>query len=69
MERQQGEGWGTSVVERLAADLRDAFPDMRDGAYSESEVPCRPSGKQKVHYELRRQECLTVKCEPFSQKN
>jgi len=28
-ERQQGEGWGKSVVERLAADLRDAFPDMK----------------------------------------
>jgi predicted nuclease of restriction endonuclease-like (RecB) superfamily len=28
-ERQQGEGWGNSVVERLAADLRDAFPDMK----------------------------------------
>lgn len=28
-ERQQAEGWGKSVVERLAADLRDAFPDMK----------------------------------------
>ena len=28
-ERQQDEGWGKSVVERLAADLRDAFPDMK----------------------------------------
>lgn len=28
-ERQQDEGWGNSVVERLAADLRDAFPDMK----------------------------------------
>lgn len=28
-ERQQAEGWGNSVVERLAADLRDAFPDMK----------------------------------------
>ena len=28
-ERQQAEGWGNSVVERLAADLRDTFPDMK----------------------------------------
>jgi predicted nuclease of restriction endonuclease-like (RecB) superfamily len=28
-ERQQTEAWGNSVVERLAADLRDAFPDMK----------------------------------------
>ena len=28
-ERQEKEGWGKSVVERLAADLRDAFPDMK----------------------------------------
>ena len=28
-ERQQAEAWGNSVVERLAADLHDAFPDMK----------------------------------------
>ena len=28
-ERQKDEGWGKSIVERLAADLRDAFPDMK----------------------------------------
>ena len=28
-ERQQAERWGNSVVARLAADLRDAFPDMK----------------------------------------
>lgn len=28
-ERQQTEAWGNSVVERLAADLRDSFPDMK----------------------------------------
>lgn len=27
--RQQDEGWGTKVIEHLAADLRDEFPDMR----------------------------------------
>jgi predicted nuclease of restriction endonuclease-like (RecB) superfamily len=28
VEKQQAAGWGDSVVERLAADLRAAFPDM-----------------------------------------
>ena len=27
--RQRAEGWGTAVVERLAGDLREAFPSMR----------------------------------------
>jgi hypothetical protein len=29
VEKQQAAGWGDSVVERLAADLRAEFPDMR----------------------------------------
>jgi DUF1016 N-terminal domain len=29
LTRQQTEGWGTRVIDRLAADLRAAFPDMR----------------------------------------
>ena len=29
VEKQQKAGWGESVVERLAADLRAAFPNMR----------------------------------------
>lgn len=29
VEKQQNAGWGDAVVERLAADLRAAFPDMR----------------------------------------
>lgn len=29
VEKQQVEGWGEGVVERLAADLRAAFPDMK----------------------------------------
>lgn len=28
-ERQQAEGWGARVIDRLAADLRRAFPDMK----------------------------------------
>lgn len=29
LERQREEGWGTRVIDRLGADLRAAFPDMR----------------------------------------
>jgi predicted nuclease of restriction endonuclease-like (RecB) superfamily len=29
VEKQQTAGWGDAVVERLAADLRAEFPDMR----------------------------------------
>jgi len=29
LARQQAEGWGTKVIERLARDLRAAFPDMK----------------------------------------
>lgn len=28
-ERQQTQGWGTKVIDRLASDLRSAFPQMR----------------------------------------
>ncbi len=29
LERQETEGWGTKVVERLSRDLREAFPEVR----------------------------------------
>lgn len=29
LERQEREGWGTKVIERLATDLRHEFPDMK----------------------------------------
>jgi predicted nuclease of restriction endonuclease-like (RecB) superfamily len=29
LERQERSGWGAKVVDRLAADLREAFPDMK----------------------------------------
>jgi uncharacterized protein DUF1016 len=29
LERQRHEGWGAKVVDRLSADLRASFPDMR----------------------------------------
>ena len=29
LERQSRQGWGTRVIDRLASDLRDAFPEMK----------------------------------------
>jgi predicted nuclease of restriction endonuclease-like (RecB) superfamily len=29
LERQQTQGWGAKVIDRLALDLKDAFTDMR----------------------------------------
>ena len=29
LDRQTAEGWGTKVIDRLAADLRQAFPEMK----------------------------------------
>ncbi|MDJ0355459.1 DUF1016 N-terminal domain-containing protein [Paenarthrobacter sp. PH39-S1] len=29
LERESAEGWGTKVVDRLSADIRDAFPETR----------------------------------------
>jgi predicted nuclease of restriction endonuclease-like (RecB) superfamily len=29
LERQEREGWGAKIVDRLAADLREAFPEMK----------------------------------------
>ena len=28
LEKQEKEGWGAKVIDRLAQDLKDAFPDM-----------------------------------------
>jgi hypothetical protein len=29
LQRQELEGWGTKVIDRLAQDLKAAFPDIR----------------------------------------
>lgn len=29
LDRQASQGWGSKVIERLASDLRDAFPEMK----------------------------------------
>ena len=58
LQRQAERGWGTKVVERLAHDLRSAFPDMRGfsranlwymrafaEAWAESEIVQQPVGR------------------------
>ena len=29
LQRQEQQGWGAKVIDRLSADLREAFPDMK----------------------------------------
>ncbi|MFL6602513.1 MAG: DUF1016 N-terminal domain-containing protein [Steroidobacteraceae bacterium] len=29
LERQRRSGWGAKIIDRLAGDLRDAYPDMK----------------------------------------
>ena len=28
LQKQEEEGWGAKVIDRMAKDLKDAFPDM-----------------------------------------
>ena len=28
LEKQENEGWGAKIIDRMAKDLKDAFPDM-----------------------------------------
>ena len=51
LTRQQAEGWGAKVIDRLSADLREAFPDMRGLS------PRNPRG----HF-VGRRICATVSC-------
>jgi len=38
VQRQQAQGWGAKVIDRLARDLKDGFPDMR--GWSSSNPKC-----------------------------
>jgi len=40
LEREQREGWGAKVIDRLAADLRRELPDMR--GFSRSNLDIQP---------------------------
>ncbi|MFA5262787.1 MAG: PDDEXK nuclease domain-containing protein [Opitutaceae bacterium] len=56
LERQSREGWGTKVIDRLSADLRAAFPDMKGLSTSNlkymrffaQECPDRQIGQQSA---------------------
>ena len=58
LERQQQEGWGGKVIDRLASDLRAEFPEMRGlslrnleymrqfaGSWPDSQIPQQPVAK------------------------
>lgn len=30
LEKQNAQGWGAKIIDRLSTDLRDAFPEMKD---------------------------------------
>jgi predicted nuclease of restriction endonuclease-like (RecB) superfamily len=38
LERQSRQGWGAKVIDRLASDLREAFPEMKGFSSSNSEI-------------------------------
>jgi predicted nuclease of restriction endonuclease-like (RecB) superfamily len=54
LDRQTRQGWGAKVIDRLAADLRESFPDMKGLSASNlkymrffaQECPCRQIGQQ-----------------------
>jgi len=39
LDRQKREGWGAKVIDRLSADLREAYPDMK-GFRRETSCSC-----------------------------
>ena len=38
LQRQSRQGWGAKVIDRLASDLQDAFPDMKDSRLVTSSI-------------------------------
>src|ERR1700758_2875469 len=56
LERQSCQGWGAKVIDRLSADLRSAFPDMKGLSASNLkymrffalECPARQFGQQSA---------------------
>ena len=38
LERQTRQGWGAKVIDRLASDLREAFPEMKGFSSSQPEI-------------------------------
>lgn len=66
LDRQDREGWGAKVIERLAQDLRNAFPDMkgfspRNLKYMRAFAEARPDAEfvQGVLAQLRSRHLVT----------
>jgi hypothetical protein len=57
LERQERENWGAKVIDRLAADLKRAFPDMNVSAGIKHPQDCRfcrrPPGRGRGRYSTR----------------
>jgi DUF1016 N-terminal domain/YhcG PDDEXK nuclease domain len=54
LERQSSQGWGTKVINRLAADLQEAFPEMK-GADDRSTIGlllCKTKNRLVAEYAL-----------------
>lgn len=78
LHRQQERGWGAKVIDRLAADLRAAFPGMAGlsprnllsmkllaQAFPEGEIAKQPVS-QFYHLKLRRYVVVELKARPFT---
>lgn len=59
LDRQHDAGWGAKVVDRLAADLRSAFPDQRGLVAAQPAVHARPGSSMAGRWVIRATACCT----------